>query len=230
MLTVEMIAILDGARDAGWVLEPEAKRLLSLAGIDVPPFVWARSEDEAIQASGQVGFPLAAKVVSPDVLHKSDAGGVAIDVTNTDELAGVFSRFRSFPGFAGLLIEPMVSGVELIVGGKVDYQFGPVILLGIGGTGVEIYQDTTVRMAPLAENHVRSMVAGLKGGKLLTGYRGSRPVNMDRLTQLLIRFSTLMTAMAERVESIDLNPVMCTDKNCVVADARIMLASTETQP
>jgi succinyl-CoA synthetase beta subunit len=227
MLTDEMIAILDRARDAGWVVEPEAKRLLALADIDVPRFAWVHSEDQAIQACEQLGFPLAAKVVSPEVLHKSDAGGVAVDIHDAAELAAVYNRMRSLPGFDGLLIEPMVSGIEMIIGGKVDYQFGPIVLFGIGGTSVEIYQDTAVRMAPLTENDVRSMVAGLKGGKLLQGYRGSRPANMDRLAKLLIRFSNLLAAMEERVESIDLNPVICTEKDCIVADARILLAATE---
>jgi len=230
MLTDEMTAILDAAAETGWVMEPEAKRLLSLVGIKVPPFAWIHTEAEALQAGRRAGFPLAVKVVSPDILHKSDAGGVAIGIKDTGELTEVFNRFRTFPGFDGLLIEPMVSGVELIVGGKVDYQFGPIVLVGIGGTSVEIYQDTAIRMAPLTENDVRSMVAGLKAGKLLEGYRGARPVDMGLLSQLLVRFSTVMTAMAERVESIDLNPVMCSDKDCIVADARIILASTNTQP
>ncbi|KPJ78155.1 MAG: hypothetical protein AMJ54_04845 [Deltaproteobacteria bacterium SG8_13] len=227
MLTDEMKAILDDARKQGWVLEPEAKRLLSLAGIDVPRFVWVHDKDQALQAAERAGFPIAVKVVSPDILHKSDAGGVAVGVSDAAELSDVVARFRSLPGFAGVIVEPMVAGIELIVGGKVDYQFGPIVLLGIGGTGVEIYQDIAVRMAPLSENDARSMPAGLKGGKLLEGYRGSRPVNMDRLAQLLIRFSTLLSAMADRVESIDLNPVMCTETDCIVADARILLAAAD---
>ena len=230
MLTEEIITILEQARGSGWVLEPEAKRLLSLAGIQVPPFAWVHSESEALRAAEKAGYPLVAKVVSPEIVHKSDAGGVAVGVGGGDELSRVFARYRTFPGFAGMLIEPMVSGLELIVGGKVDYQFGPIVLLGIGGTGVEIYHDTAIRMTPLSEHDVRSMAAGLKAGKLLEGYRGSKPINMDRLTQLLVRFSNLMTALAERVESIDLNPVMCSDRNCIVADARIMVAESNTTP
>jgi hypothetical protein len=230
MLTDEMIAIIDRAQDSGWVLEPEAKRLLSLAGIDVPPFVWIHDEEQAHETADRLGFPLAAKVVSPEILHKSDAGGVAVGIGDTAALIDVIKRFRSLPGYAGLVVEPMVSGLELIVGGKVDYQFGPIVLLGIGGTSVEIYQDTTVRMAPLAEDEVLSMVEGLKGGRLLQGYRGSRPVNMQRLTHLLVVFSTLLTAMATRVESIDLNPVICSEKECIVADARIILAGTDVPP
>ena len=230
MLTTDMKKILASARNVGWVLEPEAKRLFSMAGIQVPPFAWVHSENEALAAGEKLGFPLAAKIVSPDILHKSDAGGVAIGIKDTGELADVFNRFRSLTGFDGVLVEPMLSGVELIVGGKVDYQFGPVVLLGIGGTSVEIYQDTAVRMAPLSEIDIRSMVAGLKGSRLLTGYRGSRPIDMDRMAQLLMRFSTLLTEMAEQVESIDLNPVICSETDCMVADARIILRSGDRQP
>ena len=230
MLTDEMIAILEHAQDSGWVLEPEAKRLLSLAGIDVPPFAWIHSEEQADEIADRLGFPLAAKVVSPEILHKSDAGGVAVGIGNVAELIDIIKRFRSLPGYAGVVVEPMVSGLELIVGGKVDYQFGPIVLLGIGGTGVEIYQDTTVRMAPIAEGEVLSMVEGLKGGRLLEGYRGSEPINMQHLTHLLVAFSTLLTAMATRVESIDLNPVICSAKECIVADARIILAGTDGPP
>ena len=230
MLTDEMIAILDRAQDAGWVLEPEAKRLLSLAGIDVPPFAWIHSEEQAHEIADRLGFPLAAKVVSPEILHKSDAGGVAVGIGDTAELIDVIGRFRSLPAYAGLVVEPMVSGLELIIGGKVDHQFGPIVLLGIGGTSVEIYQDTAVRMAPIAKDEVLSMVKGLKGGRLLEGYRGSRPVNMQHLTHLLVAFSTLLAEMAARIESIDLNPVICSEKKCIVADARIILAKTDVPP
>ena len=230
MLTDEMIAILERAQDSGWVLEPEAKRLLSLAGIAVPPFAWIHSEEQADEIADRLDFPLAAKVVSPEILHKSDAGGVAVGIGNVAELIDIVKRFRSLPGYAGVVVEPMVSGLELIVGGKVDYQFGPIVLLGIGGTGVEIYQDTAVRMAPIAEGEVLSMVEGLKGGRLLEGYRGSEPINMQHLTHMLVAFSTILTAMATRVESIDLNPVICSAKECIVADARIILAGTDGPP
>jgi acyl-CoA synthetase (NDP forming) len=120
-------------------------------------------------------------------------------------------------------VEEMVSGTELIVGAKIDYQFGPVILLGIGGTGVEIYQDTTLRMAPLNQQDVDYMINGLKAGQLIKGYRGSEPVNLPALSSLIMTFSALVMEIEKSIESIDLNPVMCNAKRCVVADARIMI-------
>jgi hypothetical protein len=124
-----------------------------------------------------------------------------------------------------MLVEEMVSGLELIIGGKIDDQFGPVVMLGMGGTGVEIYQDISLRMAPVGPEDVASMIKFLKGGRLLSGYRGGVKVNRDQLTRTLICFSEFVMAAAEMIESIDLNPVMCSTERCVVADARIMLPS-----
>jgi len=124
-----------------------------------------------------------------------------------------------------MLVEEMVNGVELIIGAKIDYQFGPVILMGIGGTGVEIYQDTVLKMAPLQETDVAQMVQGLKGRALIEGHRGTEPVNLAELTRMLILFSDLVMALEDRIESVDLNPVMASSKCCVAADARIMLKS-----
>lgn len=228
MLSKEIAQILDRSRSAGWVLEPDAKDLLSLAGIKVPQFNWVRTPAEALHAAGAIGYPVVAKVVSPQILHKSDVGGVAVGIQDDAQLADTYNRFSALEGFAGVMIEQTVCGVELIVGGKIDYQFGPVVLLGIGGTGVEVYRDTTLRMAPVGEADVRSMVASLKGSKLLGGYRGTAPINLESLSQLLETFSVLLMEMESRIESVDLNPVMCTAEACIVADARIVLKSGNT--
>jgi hypothetical protein len=129
-----------------------------------------------------------------------------------------------------MLIEPMVSGIELIVGAKNDHQFGPVLLLGAGGTGVEIYRDVALRMAPIGEKDVHSMLACLKARKLLEGYRGAAPVSRGALVKLMLAFSDLAMALEEEFESIDLNPVMCSADGCVVADARIMLLGPANNP
>ena len=223
MLKKEFKAIIMASKEFGWVLEPEAKRLLSLSGIDVPKFLWAKSSEEAAQFAKKNGYPVVAKLVSPKALHKSDVHGVVVGIDSDKNLEETFHRFSSFEGFAGMLVEEMVSGTELIVGAKVDYQFGPVILLGMGGTAVEIYKDTTLRMAPLKEVDVESMLKGLKAHELLKGYRGSQPVNLKELTRTLMVFSSLVMDLEGYIESIDLNPVMCSSTRCVVADARIIL-------
>ena len=122
-----------------------------------------------------------------------------------------------------MLIAEMAKGLELIIGAKNDFQFGPMILLGMGGVGVEIYKDVSLRMAPLKARDAEHMINELVARKLLTGYRGSEPVNLPFLKKTLINFSRLMMDLQDVVESIDLNPVMCTAKSCIVVDSRIML-------
>jgi succinyl-CoA synthetase beta subunit len=223
MLTEDMRNIVDNAREAGWILEPDAKRLLSLAGLTVPDFTLAATAQEAVAAADKIGYPVVAKVVSAKILHKSEVGGVAVGVQNESQLTDIYEKLSALDGFTGLLVEEMLPGSELIVGAKVDFQFGPVILLGIGGIGVEIYQDTAIRMAPITEKDVQAMIAGLKGAELLSGYRGAEPINVPALTRLMLVFSALVMNLENDMESIDLNPVKCTGARCVVADARIIL-------
>jgi len=222
--------ILTASKKQGWVLEPEAKRLLADAGMSVPRFLWATRAEDAAGYAKKIGYPVVAKVVSPAIIHKSDQDGVAVGIGSEAHLKKVYNRFSRLDGFAGMLVEETLKGVELIVGSKTDHQFGPVVLLGIGGTGVEIFQDFSVRMAPLKERDVVSMIQGLKAHKLLEGYRGAPAVDLKKLTQTLLAFSELVMALAEPVESIDLNPVMCSGKSCIVADARIMLNPYPGQP
>ena len=223
MLKKAIRDILSASKHVGWVLEPEAKRLCSLAGLTVPRFAWTNGEDNAVRFAHEIGYPVVAKVVSPQVLHKSDVGGVAVDIDSDEKLREVFHRLSHITGFAGMLVEEMVSGIELIAGAKIDYQFGPVILMGVGGTGVEVYRDVTMRMAPLKPEDVTSMVRALKAHQLLEGYRGSEPISMSELTRTMVAFSDLVMDLEELIESIDLNPLLCTADRCVVADARIML-------
>ena len=131
----EMRRIIEAARTDGWVLEPDAKRLFTIAGFKVPRFTLARTEEEAIRFAGGIGYPVVAKVVSPRILHKSDVGGVAVGIADAGHLAEAFRRFQGLDGFLGMIVEEMVSGIELILGAKIDFQFGPMILLGMGGPG-----------------------------------------------------------------------------------------------
>ncbi len=225
MLNKETYTILTRSEEFGWVLEPEAKQLLSLAGLDTPRFKWALSADEATGFANSIGYPVAAKLVSPQALHKSELNGVVLGIDTDAQLKETYARFSKFPQSRGMLVEEMVKGVELIIGAKIDYQFGPVVLMGIGGTGVEIYQDTVLKMAPLKETDVALMIQELKGRSLIEGHRGAEPVNQSKLTRMLMSFSDLVMALEDQIESVDLNPVMASSKRCVVADARIMLKS-----
>ena len=219
----EMLRIIEAARADGLVLEPEAKRLFSLAGFDVPRFALLGTLEEAVRFAQGLGYPVVAKVVSPRILHKSDAGGVAVGIADAGRLAEVFRRFQGLDGFIGMIVEEMASGIELILGAKIDIQFGPMILLGMGGTGVEIYRDVALRMAPLSAEDASAMIRGLKGHRLLEGYRGAEKVDLERLAETLRAFSSLVMELGERIESIDINPLLCSAQRCVVADARIVL-------
>ena len=223
MLTKEMGNLLQSAQTHGWIMEPYAKQLFALAGLDVPRFRWAKTLEEAGSFSREVGYPVVMKIVSPRVIHKSEVGGVVVGVSDDASCAKTFNRLSLIEGFEGVLVEEMVKGVEIIIGATIDNQFGPIILLGIGGTATEIYHDVSLAMAPLCEIDVEKMIRSLKAVSLLEGFRGSERVNMDTLKKLVISFSELVMDLGDVIESIDLNPVMCSAEGCVIADARIMM-------
>jgi succinyl-CoA synthetase beta subunit len=223
MIDNQVRDILVKSEEWGWVLEPDAKQIMNLAGLEIPRSFCARTAEEACDFAHEIGYPVVAKLVSPSVLHKSDVHGVEVGIDNDEKLITVFVRFRDAEQFHGMLVEEMIYGIEIIIGAKIDYQFGPMILLGMGGTGVEIYRDTSLRMAPLAEHDVTAMIQGLTGHRLLEGYRGAEPVNFEKLTRTLIRFSNLVMRLEAKIDSIDLNPVLCSSERCVIADARIVL-------
>jgi succinyl-CoA synthetase beta subunit len=224
MLNNEITRIVKKAADTGWVLEPEAKKIFSLAGLPVPDFTFAGTADEAVDFASRAGYPVVAKVVSPEILHKSDVGGVEVGISDETGLRSAFKKFSAMDGFRGMLVEEMVKGTELIIGATVDPQFGPVVLLGIGGVGVELYKDSAIRMAPLNGHDVEMMISSLKARKIIEGFRGGKPINVEKLTAMMIDFSNLVMELERKIQSIDLNPVMCTPERCVIADARIILS------
>lgn len=225
----DILRIIEEASGNGWVLENASKQIFSLAGFDLPRFAVASTAEEACRIANEIGYPVVAKVVSPRILHKSDVGGVVVGVGNGGRLKEIFEQLSVLDGFQGLLVEEMVSGIELILGAKIDLQFGPMILLGMGGTGVEIYQDVALRMAPLTDNDATAMIEGLKAHRLLEGYRGAPPVDRDKLMETLLAFSSVVVELEERIESIDINPLLCSADRCVVADARIILKGSGGQ-
>ncbi|HDP79488.1 MAG TPA: acetyl-CoA synthetase [Spirochaetes bacterium] len=216
--------IIDKSRAIGWVMEPYAKEILSAYSISVPRFKWAKSSDEALSASRDIGYPVVAKVVSPEVVHKTEVGGVAVGISGDEQLIAVYNRMSALPGFDGVLIDEMVKGKELIIGSKNDVQFGPVVLIVIGGTAVKIYRDVVVRMAPTTEKKALGALNEFRGRELLTGHRGEKPVNLKPLVKLIERFSEMVIDLREWVESIDMNPVFSNEKNSFAADARFILA------
>ena len=196
---------------------------MQLAGLDIPDFVLTDSLKEAESFLKSSGGAVAAKAVSEKILHKTEHKAVVTGIDSVEILEKEMNRLLKLDGCESVLVEEMVYGPELIVGAKVDFQFGPVVVFGLGGTSVEIYNDTAIRMAPLKPGDVRSMIDSLKAKALLFGYRGQQGVNMDTLIHTLVTFSHLIMDIEDSMESVDLNPVICTKERCVVADARIVL-------
>lgn len=223
MLTPEMKDIVLQSENDGWIIEPRAKELMRLAGLTTTEFLWTDDLEKAKNFASKVGYPVVAKVVSPLVIHKSEVSGVITGINSAGELSLVYDRLSKIEGASGILVENSVMGVELIIGSKIDEQFGPIIVFGIGGTAVEIYKDAAIRMAPLSECDARSMMESLIARRLLEGYRGSPGVNKEDLANLLVRFSEFVMDMEGMVESIDLNPVICSATQCIIADARFIL-------
>lgn len=223
MLKKEIRDILEKSKKWGWVLEPDAQKIFSLYGFKTPKYAVATDAIQAVNMAKKIGYPVVAKIVSPAVIHKSDVKGVVVGIKDDQTLVQTLTRLSKIDGFVGMLIAEMVKGLELIIGAKNDFQFGPMVLLGMGGVGVEIYKDVSLRMAPLNARDADHMIQELTARKLLFGYRGSDPINLEALKKTLISFSKLMLDLKDVVESVDLNPVMCTAKVCTVVDSRIML-------
>lgn len=223
MLKKEINDILQKSKKWGWVLEPDAQKIFSLYGFKTPKYDVATTGDQAVTVARKIGYPVVAKIVSPAIIHKSDVKGVVVGIKDDETLTLTLERLSKLDGFVGMLIAEMVKGLELIVGAKNDVQFGPMILVGMGGVGVEIYKDVSLRMAPLKTRDADNMINELAARKLLTGYRGADPINMDALKKTIVNFSRLMMDLKDIVESVDLNPVMCTVKTCTIVDSRIML-------
>jgi len=223
MLKKEIKDIIDQSKKWGWVLEPDAQKIFSLYGLKTPKYAVATEAAQAVSMARRIGYPVVAKIVSPAIIHKSDVKGVVVGIKDDETLVRTLERLSKLDGFVGMLIAEMAKGLELIIGAKNDFQFGPMILLGLGGVGVAIYRDVSLRMAPLQAKDADHMIHELVARKLLTGYRGSEPINLNALKKTMITFSRLMMDLRDVAESVDLNPVMCTAKTCIVVDSRIML-------
>ncbi|TFW13199.1 bifunctional acetate--CoA ligase family protein/GNAT family N-acetyltransferase, partial [Duganella callida] len=215
--------------------EPEAKTLLAAYGIPVVDTRLAATVDEALAAAREIGYPVALKIVSPDITHKSDVGGVALDLESPDMLrtaaAAMARRLRqahpaaSLRGYAVQAMARRPQAHELIVGVSTDPVFGPVILFGQGGTAVEVTADHAVGLPPLNQVLARDLVARTRVAKLLAGYRGRPPADLDAICRVLLQVSQLVSDLAEITE-LDINPLLADSQGVIALDARISLAAT----
>ena len=228
-------SLLAGVRAEGrqLLLEPEAHEVFRAYGFPVPPFRWARDEDEAVQGAAAIGYPVVLKVVSPDIVHKFDAGGVRLHLA---EEAGVCRAFKEIKAslqalkpaarLMGVLVQPMApKGRETIFGMSRDPQFGPLLMFGLGGTYVEIFKDVVFKVAPISELWAQRMIRELKGFQIFTGYRGEPPSDLEAIAQCLERLSQLVLDFPQ-IKELDINPLMVFEqgKGAAVLDARIFLA------
>ncbi|MCF8093288.1 MAG: acetate--CoA ligase family protein [Desulfotignum sp.] len=223
MLTQRIKQIIESARPQGWVLEPMAKEILADSGLTIPKGLLTGSFETARQFLEEVDGKVVIKAVSASIIHKTEHQAVVTGIDDPDTLSLQMKRLLSLKGCNQVLVEEMVSGIEILVGAKNDLQFGPVIVLGLGGTSVEIYNDTAIRLAPVTPADVFSMVDSLGAKPVFQGFRGRPGVNMEEMTRFLVAFSHLIMNLEPFFESIDLNPVICTPKSCIAVDARIML-------
>jgi acetyl-CoA synthetase (ADP-forming) len=216
--------------------EVESKRLIGAAGLVSVPTYLTSSAAEAVRIAAQLGYPVAAKLISPQITHKSDVGGVRLNIRTDEELIAVFEHFESvtnsIPGakFEGMSVQPMaVEGLELVLGAHRDAQFGPVIMFGLGGIFVETLADMVLRVAPLSVRDAHSMLDGIRAANVLKGTRGRAPVNRSAIVDALMHLSVLMSERPD-VESIDINPAFANAAGLVAADSRVVLREPLESP
>jgi 3-hydroxypropionyl-CoA synthetase (ADP-forming) len=210
------------------ITEESSKEILSEYGIKVPRYALVTNTDDAAQKSKEIGFPLVAKIVSADILHKTDVGGVKVGLNSEDEVKKAFDdmfyRLKEKFDVKGVLLEKMVpNGVELIIGLQNDSQFGPSVMVGLGGIYTELFKDVSFRVLPITKNDALKMLESLRGRDILRGFRGSKPINMDMLSEAIVNIGTLGVDMAGKYESIDFNPVVLYPDDYFVVDAKIIL-------
>jgi acyl-CoA synthetase (NDP forming) len=224
----------------GPINEVEAKRILGEAGIPVVREIVVCSAEDAAISAAEIGFPVVMKVVSPQILHKTEVGGVRLGISSVDEASRAYQEIVASAAshvpdaeIEGVLVAPMVSdGVETIMGVQNDPTFGPTVMFGLGGVFVEVLQDVTYRLAPFDVATADLMVREIKGFDLLDGARGAEPCDIDALARALSALSEFAVRHAGTVESIDLNPVLVRPrgKGVVALDALIVRKEVDDLP
>jgi acyl-CoA synthetase (NDP forming) len=212
------------------LLETEAKAICTEYAIPVTTFKLAKSEGEAAEFAGQIGFPVVLKIVSPDIIHKSDAGGVMVNLKSIVEVRNAYGKilenakkYNSAAKIVGVLVQEMApQSTEVIIGAIKDPQFGQTLMFGLGGIFVELLNDVTFRVAPITREDAHEMVIKVKAYPLLKGYRNTPPADIDAIISVLLNTSKLVMDYPE-IKELDLNPIMTYEKGAKTVDARIIL-------
>jgi acyl-CoA synthetase (NDP forming) len=213
-----------------FLLETEAKNVCMEYGIPVTKFMVAKTAEEAIKFAGKIGYPIVMKIVSPDVIHKFDVGGVLINLKTPKEVESAFKTIlenvkKHDPNakIIGVTVQEMApASTEVIVGAIKDPQFGQTLMFGLGGIFVEILKDVTFRIAPITEQEAKEMITEVKAYPLLQGYRGQPPADVDAIVKILLATSKLVMDHP-KIKELDLNPVLVYEKGAKTVDARIIL-------
>jgi len=210
------------------ITEESVKEILTDYGFRVPSFAFVTNQEDACKRASEIGFPLVAKVVSPEILHKANVNGVKVGIKSEEEVKQVFNdmymRLSKQYSLKGILLEKMVPpGVELIIGLQNDQQFGPVIMVGLGGVYTEILNDVSFRVLPITKNDAIQMIEDLKAKQILNGFRGSEPIDKEMISDLLVNIGKLGVEMSPYYESVDFNPLIVYAKDYFLVDGKIML-------
>ena len=226
--------ILDNAKKQkrSALLEEEGQEILRAYGFPLPASKLAKSKKEAVAASKKIGYPVVLKIASPQIIHKSDAGGVKVNLQNAKDVENAFDtiiknakKYNKKADIKGVLVVEMVKGgKEMIIGSKLEPGFGPVVMLGMGGIYVEVLKDVTFRLAPMTNIEADDMISSIKTKKILEGVRGEKPSDIKKLSECIQRLSQLVSDFNE-IKELDMNPVLVMEKNkgCKVLDVRIGL-------
>ena len=212
--------IIDGISENGYISPDLVHQLLESAGIPtVPEFVSAEKK-EVIKFAEKCGYPVVAKVVGP--VHKSDVGGVALNIRSKEVLAAEFDRMMNIPDATAVMVQKMIKGTELFIGAKYEPRFGHVVLCGLGGIFVEVLKDVSSGLAPLSYAEAESMIKSLRGYKILKGTRGQQGINRRRYAEIIVRLSTLLR-FATEIKEMDINPLLADGSDIIAVDARILI-------
>ena len=210
--------IIDSITTDGYLPPYQVQALLRSAGIPVVDECASIKKDELLAFARRTGFPVVAKVVGP--VHKSDVGGVVLNIKTEQHLALEFDRMMQIEGATGVMVQPMLKGTELFIGAKYEEKFGHVVLCGLGGIFVEVLKDVSSGLAPLTYEEAYSMIHSLRAYKIIRGTRGQQGVNEDRFAEIIVRLSTLLR-FATEIKEMDINPLLGTERHVIAVDARI---------
>ena len=207
----------------------EARKIMEMSGIPFNKSGFATTEEETVKIAEDIGYPVVLKIVSPQVVHKTEAGGVKIGIEDEEELRQAYNKIMTSvkekvpdADIKGISIDEMVKGTELIIGTTVDPQFGHMIMFGIGGIFVEIYEDVSFRLVPITTGDAMEMLNEIKGRPLLDGARGRPKADDKQLVDILIKVSELVEKHPD-IQEMDLNPLMVTERGILAVDARVIL-------